>query len=235
IYTSGSTGKAKGVMVAHYNVVRLLQASDGLFGFGSPDIWTLFHSISFDFSVWEMWGALAYGGKLLVVPAQLARSPREFYEFICEQRVTVLNQTPSAFQRLIAAQAESEARHTLRSVIFGGEALELHTLDAWVERNGADQPELVNMYGITETTVHVTHRRLSAADIASRVGSVVGKALADLQAYILDRHQQPVPQGVTGELYIGGAGVARGYLKRPELTAERFITDPFSAEPKARL
>jgi len=147
-----------------------------------------------------------------------------------------LNQTPSAFAQLIDAQAHSaDQRHSLRVVIFGGEALELRALRPWVERNRADRPQLVNMYGITETTVHVTYRPLSEEEIESEQGSLIGKPIPDLQAYLLDRHREPVPIGVTGEIYIGGAGVARGYLNRPELTAERFLKDPFSTDPQARM
>jgi amino acid adenylation domain-containing protein len=236
IYTSGSTGEPKGVMVEHGNVTRLFAATEQCFGFNEGDVWTLFHSIAFDFSVWELWGALLYGGRLVVVPYLTARSPQEFYRLLCEEGVTVLNQTPSAFAQLIDAQAERAGdRHSLRVVIFGGEALELRTLRPWVERNGAERPQLVNMYGITETTVHVTYRPLTEEDIESERGSLVGKPIPDLQAYLLDRHRQPVPIGVVGEIYIGGAGVARGYLNRPELTAERFVADPFSADPQARL
>jgi amino acid adenylation domain-containing protein/FkbH-like protein/thioester reductase-like protein len=231
IYTSGSTGKPKGVTVAHCNVTRLFEATRQWFEFNEQDVWTLFHSFAFDFSVWELWGALLYGGRLVVVPYLTARSAQEFYRLVCEEGVTVLNQTPSAFAQLIDAQAHSAGhRHALRVVIFGGEALELRMLRPWVERNGADKPQLVNMYGITETTVHVTYRPLSKEDIESEGSSLIGGTIPDLRAYLLDRHTQPVPIGVVGELYIGGAGVARGYLNRPQLTAERFIADPFGAD-----
>jgi len=232
IYTSGSTGRPKGVMVEHANVTRLFSATREWFHFGDQDVWTLFHSFAFDFSVWEIWGALLHGGRLVIVPLASARSPRDFYRLLCEHGVTVLNQTPSAFQQLIAAQADSPLKHRLRCVVFGGEALELRTLKPWYERNG-EQTQLVNMYGITETTVHVTYRPLAASD-ANRPGpSPIGQRIPDLRVYVLDAHRQPVPIGVTGELYVGGAGVARGYLNRPELTAERFVTDPFV--PGARL
>lgn len=236
IYTSGSTGKPKGVMVEHRNVTRLFSSTDGWFKFNEQDVWTLFHSYAFDFSVWELWGALLYGGKVVVVPHAIARSAPEFYRLICDEGVTILNQTPSAFSQVIDAQGRSpNQKHRLREVIFGGEALDLHTLRPWVERNGATQPRLVNMYGITETTVHVTYRPLTASEIQSDRRSPVGRAIPDLQAYILDRHRQPVPIGVTGELYISGAGVARGYLNRTALTAERFICDPFHSDPKIRM
>ncbi|HLG79306.1 MAG TPA: amino acid adenylation domain-containing protein, partial [Ktedonobacteraceae bacterium] len=236
IYTSGSTGEPKGVMVEHRNVVRLFAATESLFSFNERDIWTLFHSAAFDFSVWEMWGALLYGGRLVIVPHMTARSPEGFYRLLSQNRVTVLNQTPSAFSRLIEAQGRCPGvQHALRMVILGGEALEFRTLRPWVERNGVNQPQLVNMYGITETTVHVTYRRLSREDIESEGGSLIGRSIQDLCTYVLDHHARPIPIGVVGELYVGGAGVARGYLNRPDLTAERFVLNPFSADPKARM
>jgi amino acid adenylation domain-containing protein len=236
IYTSGSTGLPKGVMVEHRQVARLLSSTEPWFGFGASDVWTLFHSYAFDFSVWELWGALAYGGRLVVVPLACTRAPEDFYRLLCAEGVTVLNQTPSAFRQLIAAQAAAgEDAHSLRYVIFGGEALELHMLAPWFARNDPAKTRLINMYGITETTVHVTWREIGPADVAAGLGSMIGVPIPDLQLYILDRHLQPVPVGVTGEMYVGGAGVARGYLNRPELTAERFLPNTFSGDPQARL
>lgn len=237
IYTSGSTGKPKGVLVTHGNVTRLMDATDRWFGFGPEDVWTLFHSYAFDFSVWEIWGALLYGGRLVVVPYEASRSPNEFCELLADEKVTVLNQTPSAFYQLIQAEETLEARRelALRLVIFGGEALELQYLKPWFKRHGDKKPELVNMYGITETTVHVTYRPITHEDVESGQGSVIGEPIPDLQLYVLDRKLQPVPIGVAGELYVGGAGLGRGYLNRPELTMERFITDPFTKRPGARL
>ncbi|MFE5581701.1 amino acid adenylation domain-containing protein [Kitasatospora sp. NPDC056531] len=234
IYTSGSTGLPKGVLVEHRNATRLFTTTRESFGFGPEDVWTLFHSFAFDFTVWEMWGALLHGGRLVVVPQEVARSPREFYALLCAEGVTVLNQTPSAFGQLIAAQGEDGARHRLRTVVFGGEALDPTALRPWFARPFNAATELVNMYGITETTVHVTHRVVREADTASAV-SPIGGPLPDLNVYVLDRHLNPVPTGAVGEMYVGGAGVARGYLNRPELTAERFLDDPFRAVPGARM
>ncbi|MGC8451957.1 MAG: amino acid adenylation domain-containing protein [Cylindrospermopsis raciborskii] len=237
IYTSGSTGKPKGVVVTHRHVVRLMLATKKWFKFNAKDVWTLFHSCAFDFSVWEIWGALFYGGRLVIVPYLVSRSPEEFYNLLCEEKVTVLNQTPSAFRQLI--QAESilcrEGELELRYVIFGGEALDLGSLEPWFERHDDQFPLLVNMYGITETTVHVTYRPLSLKDVKKRLGSLIGKPIPDLSVYILDRHLQPVPIGVIGEMYVGGAGVTRGYFQRPQLTAERMIPNPFNTQKPERI
>jgi amino acid adenylation domain-containing protein len=237
IYTSGSTGDPKGVVVEHGNVLRLLDASQKVFDFGPDDVWTLFHSIAFDFSVWELWGALLHGGRLVIVPSETTRDPSAFLELLERESVTVLNQTPSAFQQLSRADALSSRSHryALRHVVFGGEALDPLALRGWVERHGDASPQLTNMYGITETTVHVTHRKIVREDTQRCDESPIGVALEHLYVRLLDASAQPVPAGDVGELYIGGAGVARGYLKRPELTAERFLRDPFASDPNARL
>ncbi|OHY35864.1 non-ribosomal peptide synthetase [Cylindrospermopsis raciborskii CS-508] len=230
IYTSGSTGKPKGVVVTHRHVVRLMLSTEKWFKFNAKDVWTLFHSCAFDFSVWEIWGALFYGGVLVIVPYLISRSPEEFYNLLCEEKVTVLNQTPSAFQQLIQAESTlcREGELELRYVIFGGEALDLASLEPWFERHDDQFPLLVNMYGITETTVHVTYLPLTFKDVKKGSGSLIGKQIPDLSLYILDRHLQPVPIGVVGEMYVGGAGVTRGYFHRPQLTAERMIPNPFA-------
>ena len=237
IYTSGSTGKPKGVPVTHGHVLRLFTATHEWFRFGPEDVWTLFHSYAFDFSVWELWGALLYGGRLVVVPYLVSRSPQSFYQLICQEKVTVLNQTPSAFRQLMQVDEDQPvaAGFELRLVIFGGEALDIAALKPWFARHGDQKPQLVNMYGITETTVHVTYRPLIEADAVKNAGSTIGLPIPDLQLYVLDQHLQPVPLHVAGEMYVGGAGVARGYLNRPELTAERFIPDSLSGQPGTRL
>ena len=234
IYTSGSTGKPKGCLVTHYNVVRLMQATWDWYKFDERDVWTMFHSYAFDFSVWEMWGALFYGGRVVIVPYLVSRSPEEFYKLIADEGVTVLNQTPSSFHQLMQAEETvGMQKLALRYVVFGGEALDMQGLKPWFDRHGDQIPTLINMYGITETTVHVTYRPLAIADTTG--GSVIGQPIPDLQLYILDQHRQPLPIGIPGEMYVGGAGVARGYLNRPELTGERFVPDPFHARPGARL
>ena len=234
IYTSGSTGKPKGALIEHRQVARLFGATEAWYGFNGNDVWSLFHSYAFDFSVWEIWGALFHGGRLVIVPLDTARSPDDFYSLLCREGVTVLNQTPSAFRQLIAAQAGSRESHRLRYVIFGGEALEVPTLKPWYRQNEGTNTRLVNMYGITETTVHVTYRPLEPSDTERSGSSPIGCRIPDLRVYILDQQGEPAPIGVAGELYVGGAGVGRGYLDRPDLTAERFVPDPFG-EPGARL
>ena len=227
IYTSGSTGKPNGVMVTHYNVVRLFQSTQQWFNFNEKDVWTFFHSYAFDFSVWEIWGALIYGGRVVVVPYLLSRSPEAFYDILVKEKVTVLNQTPSAFYQLIQAESVKDDNNelALRYVIFGGEALNLAALKPWFVKHGDLKPQLINMYGITETTVHVTYRPLTLKDINS--GSVIGIPLPDLQIYILNEELKQVAIGETGEIHVGGAGLGRGYLNRPELNKTRFISNPF--------
>ncbi|RYF33616.1 MAG: amino acid adenylation domain-containing protein, partial [Comamonadaceae bacterium] len=231
IYTSGSTGTPKGCLVTHGNVARLFDATAAWFGFGPRDVWTFFHSHAFDFSVWEIWGALVYGGRVVVVPQTVTRDPVAFLDLLARERVTVLNQTPSAFRTLIDADRRSALAPdalALRHVVFGGEALELQMLKPWFERHGDVTPRLVNMYGITETTVHVTYRPISAADVAAGRGSVIGEPIPDLRIDLLDDALAPVAPGEAGEIVVSGAGVSNGYLRRPELTAQRFIdwTDP---------
>ncbi|MFI9100862.1 amino acid adenylation domain-containing protein [Streptomyces fildesensis] len=230
IYTSGSTGRPKGVVVTHRNVLRLFGAAAADFDFGADDVWTMFHSFAFDFSVWEIWGPLLYGGRLVVVPFDVSRSPGDFLALLAAERVTVLSQTPSAFYQLIQADREQPERPlALRYVVFGGEALDPGRLAGWYDHRADDAPLLVNMYGITETTVHVTRVALDRAAAGRADGSPIGGPLADLRLLLLDQALRPVADGVTGELYVSGPGLARGYLGRPALTAARFPADPFGA------
>jgi amino acid adenylation domain-containing protein len=232
IYTSGSTGRPKGVVVTHRNVARLFAAARRRFDFGADDVWTLFHSYAFDFAVWEMWGALLHGGRLVVVPYWTSRSPRQLGVLLRREGVTVLNQTPSAFHAWVAEAEEEELGGlALRWVIFGGEALAPASLGPWFERQGDEHPRLVNMYGITETTVHVTWRRLRRADLGA--ASVIGRPLPGWRVHLLGGGLEPLPVGIPGEIWVGGGGLATAYLGRPELTAERFVPDPFATAGEA--
>ena len=236
IYTSGSTGRPKGVMVEHQNVARLFSETGSWVDFRPSDVWTLFHSYAFDFSVWELWGALLYGGRVVLVPTSAARSPQEFYNLLRQESVTVLSQTPGAFKRLIdVQQAQLGLRHSLRLVVFGGERLKSSSLRSWAAQYGTQSPQLVNMYGITETTVHVTWHGVTESEVRSESASLIGQPISDLQVYLLDAQGRPVPDSVRGEIYVGGLGVTRGYLNQPELTAQRFLADPFSRVPGARM
>jgi amino acid adenylation domain-containing protein len=236
IYTSGSTGKPKGCLVTQANVLRLFTATDPWFHFGTQDVWTLFHSSAFDFSVWEIFGALLYGGRLVIVTYMVSRSVSAFRDLLISEGVTVLNQTPSAFRQLIQAdQSVPKGDIALRYIIFGGEALEFQSLRPWFHRYGDQKPQCVNMYGITETTVHVTYRPVTLADLDNNSGSNIGVPIPDLGVYVVNQELQRVGVGETGEMLVGGLGVARGYLNRDDLTRQRFIANPFEPEKYPRL
>ncbi|MEO6638420.1 MAG: amino acid adenylation domain-containing protein, partial [Ginsengibacter sp.] len=226
IYTSGSTGKPKGVMIEHKNVVRLFQTDKPLFDFNQTDVWTMFHSFCFDFSVWEMYGALLYGGRLVVVPSSVSKDASLFSALLIKERVTIVNQTPSAFYVLQDALTAQNAEVNIRYVIFGGEALNPAKLRLWKEKYG-EGCRLINMYGITETTVHVTFQEIGWKEIENG-SSIIGKTIPTLNAYILDTSQNLVPIGIPGEICISGEGLARGYLNLDDLTLTKFIENPFA-------
>ncbi|WP_068185777.1 non-ribosomal peptide synthetase [Mycobacterium sp. UM_CSW] len=234
IYTSGTTGTPKGVAIPHRNVTRLLETLDVDLELAGQ-VWSQCHSLAFDFSVWEIWGALLYGGRLVIVPDSVVRSPQELHALLVAEEVTVLSQTPSAFyalQTADAAQPEPEPRLKLEAVVFGGEALEPQRLRGWLD-NHPGLPRLINMYGITETTVHASFREIVAGDVDS-IASPIGVPLAHLGFFVLDGWLRPVPAGVVGELYVAGAGVADGYVGRPALSSTRFVACPFG-EPGHRM
>ncbi|WP_162034315.1 AMP-binding protein, partial [Chryseobacterium potabilaquae] len=221
IYTSGTTGKPKGVMIEHKSVVRLFCATDHWYGFTDKDVWSLFHSYVFDFSVWEMWGALLHGGKLLIPSLEQTKDLHLFFDVCHREGVTVLNQTPTAFYQFTEVALSKDIElSSLRYVIFGGEALNFSSLEPWYSRY-SEAPLLINMYGITETTVHVSYRPLDSEELGS--ASIIGTHIPDQRIYVLDEYLRPVPVGAVGELYIGGAGLSRGYLNLAELTSERFL------------
>ncbi|MGG1441505.1 amino acid adenylation domain-containing protein [Brevibacillus laterosporus] len=227
IYTSGTTGHPKGVMIEHRHVVRLFFPDNPLFSFTHQDVWTLFHSFSFDFSVWEIFGALLFGGKLVVVPKLVAQDTKVFLQLLQSEQVTVLNQTPTAFYQIINEEVKSADQNlNMRYVIFGGEALTPRQLQPWKAKY--PQTKLINMYGITEITVHATFRELIEEDFHQHASNI-GKPIPTLSIYVLNQERKLLPIGVPGEMYVSGAGVARGYLNRQELTQERFIDNPYIA------
>jgi len=235
IYTSGTTGTPKGVAIPHRNVIRLLQTLDADMDM-SGLAWSQCHSLAFDFSVWEIWGALLYGGRVVVVPDAVVRSPEDLHALLVSEQVGVLSQTPSAFYALQTADAadpELGSRLKLEAVVFGGEALEPQKMRAWLENHPPGTPRLINMYGITETTVHASFREIVAGD-ADSVVSPIGVPLGHLGFFVLDTLLRPVPAGVVGELYVAGAGVSDGYIGRAGLSSTRFVACPFG-EPGARM
>jgi len=230
IYTSGTTGKPKGMMIEHRNVVQLMASRPFMFDFDSFDVWTLFHSYCFDFSVWEMYGALLYGGKLVIIPRMVSRDPAAYLEVLKDQRVTVLNQTPSAFYNLMAEELKQPDKTlVLKYLIFGGEALNPGRLGEWKARYPSTR--LINMFGITETTVHVTYKEIGDEDIVSG-RSNIGASLPTLNTYVMDRHLGILPAAVPGECCVGGAGVGRGYLNKPWLTGVKFVENPYNPEER---
>ncbi|VVE72162.1 Linear gramicidin synthase subunit B [Pandoraea anapnoica] len=228
IYTSGSTGRPKGAQLTHRNLMRLLTGTSQDFAFDANDVWTMFHSYAFDFSVWEIFGALAHGARLVVVSQDTARDPAAMWTLVASEGVTVLNQTPSAFYQWLGAMPSDATSTTLRHIVFGGEALTPARLAAWWLRFG-EATRLTNMYGITETTVHVSQHVLHRDCTVGSAGSPIGEPIADLDWRVLDEGLNEVPPGVAGDLYVCGEGLARGYLGQAGLTAERFVPDPKGA------
>ncbi|MDV3126141.1 amino acid adenylation domain-containing protein [Mycobacterium sp. 21AC1] len=213
IYTSGTTGVPKGVAVTHRNVTQLFDSLDIGVPLAPSQVWTQFHSYSFDFSVWEIWGALLHGGRLVVVPESVAGSPDDFHALMVDEHVTVLSQTPSAVRGLSPAGLDSVA------LLIGAEACPVELVDRW-----APGRVMVNIYGPTETTMWVSKSTpLTAGSGAPPIGSPVRGAAF----FVLDGWLRSVPAGVVGELYLAGRGVGVGYWRRTGLTASRFVACPF--------
>ena len=230
LYTSGSTGQPRGAAISHSHVDALLEHAQSLFAFDEHDVWTQVHSHAFDFSVWEIWGALAFGGRLVILPAEVTRDPATMCTALLESGTTVLNQTPAAFRSIVDHAVQSQLRFpALSVVIFGGDVLDANSVRRWFEYVGEEHPRLVNMYGITETTVHVTFCPLSAEFLDQERRTPIGDALPHLSVHLFDEHMNAVPEGTTGEIYVGGASVGWGYVGRAALTAQRFVPDPFSS------
>lgn len=227
IYTSGTTGKPKGVLQQHNNVIRLFEATREWYQFNAHDVWTLFHSYVFDFSVWEIWGALFHGGKLIIPSTDQIRDLPLFVELCRQEKVTVLNLTPAVLYHFVQLACDNPGKKltSLRYIVSGGDKLNLFKLRDWFELYGEQSPKMINMYGITETTVHVMYKEIQKAFIGPN--SLIGWPIPDQKIYVLDRTLNLLPVGAVGELYVGGAGLSRGYLNQPELTKEKFIANPY--------
>ncbi|ORA18000.1 non-ribosomal peptide synthetase, partial [Mycobacterium arosiense] len=220
VYTSGTTGVPKGVTVTHHNVTQMFDALDIGVELAPHQVWTQFHSYAFDFSIWEIWGALLFGGRLVVVPDSVARSPEDFHALLVDQQVTVLTQTPSAVG-MFSPQGLGPT-----ALVIGAEPCPVELVNRW-----APGRVMVNVYGPTETTMWAS----KSAPLAAGSGPPpIGSPITWAAFFVLDAWLNPVPAGVIGELYLAGRGVGVGYLGRPGLTGSRFVACPFGG-PGSRM
>lgn len=229
IFTSGTTGNPKGVVVEHSNVISLFENAGKVFDFSEKDVWTVFHSFAFDFSVWECFGGLFFGGKVILVPRAVAKNPPRFYKFLKDHSVTVLNQTTAAFIKLAQISASFDYRlDKLRYAFFGGEKLMIDDIRTWIETNGWET-KLLNIYGVTEGTVFTTYKELSESDFQNKKMSPIGICLPGSEIILIDDENMISD---AGEILISGYGVASKYINNEVLTNEKFVTlaDSLSSE-----
>lgn len=220
IFTSGSTGIPKAVPIRHENVLNMFHNSQDIFEFSKDDTWALFHSIAFDFSVWEIWGALLYGGKLEIVPFAVSKNTPRFRRFLIEKEITVLNQTTGAFHSLIKIdQTKDTPIDSLRCLIFGGEKTDMTLLESWINRYSGSAMNLFTVYGTTETTIFSTVKYLDKKNLAKKDLCPIGTPIPGQELILIGEYGQVSSEG---EIYISGDRLSDGYLNRPELNKKKF-------------
>lgn|GEM_PF-2377912 len=225
IYTSGSTGKPKGVLLNFQNVLELFESTKDLFLFLEDDIWFQLHSLTFDFSIWEIFGALLNGATLVIPSEKEIQSSASLRKVIDSNKVTILNITPSAFGLLLQEESRQKSRmQYLRYIIFGGEAIQKKDILHWNKIYTKSRVALINMYGITEVTIHATFSKINPISL---LNDSIGRPLPGKTIYVLDEHFKPINPGEEGEMFVGGHGIASLYLNNPPLTKEKFVDGRF--------